>query len=144
MENRIAGAKMTHYYCPPKKSSDSSDETHNHRHDRPTDMPMVVSFSAAFRGEYGEKYVSERVKSFNEQIYYLVDNINTAINHGKQISFRYFHFDQHRKEVPNNGGKRSGQLKAQTPVPLKRFISSVKHKSSPISAQAEALAQERI
>lgn len=51
-------------------------------------------------------YVSERVKSFNEQIYYLVDNINTAINHGKQISFRYFHFDQHRKEVPNNGGKR--------------------------------------
>ena len=85
-------------------------------------------------------YVSERVKSFNEQIYYLVDNINTAINHGKQISFRYFHFDQHRKEVP----KRSGQLKAQTPVPLKRFISSVKHKSSPISTQAEALAQERI
>ena len=48
----------------------------------------------------------DRVKSFNEQIYYLVDNINTAINHGKQISFRYFHFDQHRKEVPNNGGKR--------------------------------------
>lgn len=89
-------------------------------------------------------YVSERVKSFNEQIYYLVDNINTAINHGKQISFRYFHFDQHRKEVPNNGGKRSGQLKAQTPAPLKRFISSVKHKSSPISTQAEALAQERI
>mgnify|MGYP000257240910 CR=1 FL=1 len=89
-------------------------------------------------------YVSNRTKTFNEQIYYLVDNINTAINHGKQISFRYFHFDQHRKEVPNNGGKRSGQLKAQTPVPLKRFISSVKHKSSPISTQAEALAQERI
>lgn len=89
-------------------------------------------------------YVSERVKSFNEQIYYLVDNINTAINHGKQISFRYFHFDQHRKEVPNNGGKRSGQLKAQTPVPLKRFISSVKHKSSPISTQAEALAGKDI
>ena len=44
----------------------------------------------------------------------------------------------------NDAGKRSGQLKAQTPVPLKRFISSVKHKSSPISTQAEALAQERI
>jgi hypothetical protein len=55
MENQIAGAKMTHYYRP-QKSSDSSDETHNHRHDRPTDMPMVVSFSAAFRGEYGGKY----------------------------------------------------------------------------------------
>ena len=51
-------------------------------------------------------YVSERVKPLNEQIYYLVDNINTAINRGKQISFRYFHYDQHRKEVPNNDGKR--------------------------------------
>lgn len=29
-------------------------------------------------------YVSERVKPLNEQIYYLVDNINTAINRGKQ------------------------------------------------------------
>ena len=51
-------------------------------------------------------YVSERVKPFNEHIYYLVDNINTAINRGKQISFRYFHYDRHRKEVPNNDGKR--------------------------------------
>ena len=37
---------------PPQKSNESSDEAHSHRHDRPTDMPMVVSFSAAFRGEY--------------------------------------------------------------------------------------------
>ena len=33
----------------PQKSSESSDEAHNHRPNRPTDMPMVVSFSAAFR-----------------------------------------------------------------------------------------------
>ena len=52
-------------------------------------------------------YVSERIKPLNEQIYYLVDNINTAINRGKQISFRYFHYDQHRKEVPNNDGKQN-------------------------------------
>lgn len=51
-------------------------------------------------------YISERVKPFNEQIYYLVDNINSAINYGKQISFRYFHYDQNRREVPNNNGKR--------------------------------------
>ena len=55
-------------------------------------------------------YVSERVKPLNEQIYYLVDNINTAINRGKQISFRYFHYDQQRKEVPNNDGKSLGYL----------------------------------
>lgn len=51
-------------------------------------------------------YISERVKPLNEQIYYLVDNINTAINREKQISFRYFHYDQYRREVPNNGGSR--------------------------------------
>ena len=34
-------------------------------------------------------YISQRVKPMNEQIYYLVDNINTAINQGKQISFLY-------------------------------------------------------
>lgn len=51
-------------------------------------------------------YISERVKPVNEQIYYLVDNINAAINKGKQISFRYFHYNQHRREVPNNNGKR--------------------------------------
>ena len=55
-------------------------------------------------------YVSEREKPLNEQIYYLVDNINTAINREKQISFRYFHYDQHRKEVPNNDGKSLGYL----------------------------------
>ena len=56
-------------------------------------------------------YVSERVKPLNEQIYYLVDNINTAINRGKQISFRYFHYDQHRKQVPNNDGKRYTEVR---------------------------------
>lgn len=43
-------------------------------------------------------YISERVKPLNEQIYYLVDNINTAINCGKQISFHYFHYDQHARK----------------------------------------------
>lgn len=51
-------------------------------------------------------YTSERVKPLNEQIYYLVDNINTAINKGKQISFFYYHYNQYREEVPNNDGKR--------------------------------------
>lgn len=50
-------------------------------------------------------YISERVKPLNEQIYYLVDNINTAINKGKQISFFYYHYNQYREEVPNNDGK---------------------------------------
>lgn len=51
-------------------------------------------------------YISERVKPINEQIYYLVDNINTAINRCKKITFKYFHYDQYRKEVPKNEGER--------------------------------------
>lgn len=51
-------------------------------------------------------YISERVKPMNEQIYYLVDNINTAINQRKQISFLYYHYNQYREEVLNNDGKR--------------------------------------
>ena len=55
-------------------------------------------------------YISERVKPMNEQIYYLVDNINRqstkANNQGKQISFLYFHYNQYREEVSNNDGKR--------------------------------------
>lgn len=50
-------------------------------------------------------YTSERVKPLNEQIYYLVDNINTAINRRRKISFNYFHYNQYRNEVPNNNGK---------------------------------------
>lgn len=51
-------------------------------------------------------YISERVKPINEQFYYLVDNINTAINRCKKITFKYFHYDQYRKEVPKNAGER--------------------------------------
>ena len=51
-------------------------------------------------------YISDRVKPLNEQVYYLVDSINTAINRRKRISFRYFQYNQQREEVPKNGGKR--------------------------------------
>lgn len=35
-----------------------------------------------------------------------MDCISLENIYQKQISFRYFHYDQHRKEVPNNDGKR--------------------------------------
>lgn len=51
-------------------------------------------------------YINERVKPCNEQVFYLVDNINTAINDGKRISFKYFHYNENREQVPNNDGNR--------------------------------------
>ena len=40
-----------------------------------------------------EVVVSNRVKTFNEHIYYNVDEIHSAINENKKISFRYMRWD---------------------------------------------------
>lgn len=35
-------------------------------------------------------YVMDRVRTHNEKLYYAVDGLNTAINDGKKVTFRYF------------------------------------------------------
>ncbi len=40
-----------------------------------------------------EVVVTNRVKTFNEQIYYIVDEIHSAISDNKKISFRYMKWD---------------------------------------------------
>lgn len=50
-------------------------------------------------------YIADRVKPQNEQIYYLIDSINTAINEKRQISFLYFEYDANREKVLRNDGK---------------------------------------
>ncbi len=48
--------------------------------------------------------VEDRIKTENEQIYYIVDTVNTAINRGKKISFQYFKYNEHKeKELKNDG-----------------------------------------
>lgn len=48
--------------------------------------------------------VYDRVKNENEQIYYTVDAIQTAITEKKQLSFLYFDYDRRkRKKYHNNG-----------------------------------------
>lgn len=62
----------------------------------------LVSKLSRLAGPYaGEKLkrnidVERRMKSGNEQIYYIVDAINDAINAGKQISFKYFRYDEEK------------------------------------------------
>lgn len=51
-------------------------------------------------------YIEDRVKPQNEQIYYLIDSINTAINEKKQISFLYFEYDANREKVLRNDGEK--------------------------------------
>jgi len=48
--------------------------------------------------------VEHRIKTDNEQIYYIIDSINDAINSDKKISFLYFKYNlKKEKELKNNG-----------------------------------------
>lgn len=49
-------------------------------------------------------YVHGRIKSMNESIYYNVDEINTAINDNRKISFKYYKWDTDKELVPRRGG----------------------------------------
>lgn len=49
-------------------------------------------------------YVSGRIKTMNESIYYNVDRIHTAINENSKIKFQYFQWDIHKKMVLRKEG----------------------------------------
>lgn len=58
--------------------------------------------------------MTNRVKTFNEQIYYNVDKIHDAIAANKQITFRYFNLDVDKKKVY----RKNGGLYTESPVSL--------------------------
>lgn len=49
-------------------------------------------------------YVSGRIKTMNESIYYNVDRIHTAISVNSKIKFQYFQWDVHKKMVLRKNG----------------------------------------
>lgn len=49
-------------------------------------------------------YVTERVKTRNESVYYNIDAIHTAIGENSKITFKYFQWDVHKKMVLKKGG----------------------------------------
>lgn len=48
--------------------------------------------------------VEGRIKTENEQIYYIIDAINSAINQSKKISFLYFKYNEKKEKVLKNDG----------------------------------------
>ena len=50
-------------------------------------------------------YVSNRIKTMNESIYYAVDDIHEAISANKKISFQYFRWNEKKEKVLSHGGK---------------------------------------
>ena len=50
-------------------------------------------------------YVANRIKTDNESIYYIVDDIHRAIQNNMQISFQYMEWSLEKKLVPRKSGK---------------------------------------
>lgn len=50
-------------------------------------------------------YVANRIKTANESIYYIVDDIHKAIQNNAQISFQYLEWNLEKELVPRRDGK---------------------------------------
>ena len=50
-------------------------------------------------------FVSDRVKSMNESIYYTVDAIHNAINSNRKLIFRYFNWNEKKEKVFRHNGE---------------------------------------
>lgn len=59
-------------------------------------------------------FITNRVKTLNEQIYYNVDKIHDAIAANRQITFKYFDFDVNKKKVY----RKNGDVYTESPVSL--------------------------
>ena len=59
-------------------------------------------------------FITNRVKTVNEQIYYNVDKIHDAISANKQITFKYFDIDINKKKVY----RKDGEVYTESPVAL--------------------------
>jgi len=51
-------------------------------------------------------YVSGRVKTMNESVYYNIDKLHAAIAAGKAVTFRYFEYNVRKEKVFRREGKR--------------------------------------
>lgn len=50
-------------------------------------------------------YVSKRIKTMNESIYYSVDTVHSAINASKKVRFKYFEYSIDKQRVMRHGGE---------------------------------------
>lgn len=53
-----------------------------------------------------EVLVARRIKTMNESIYYIVDEVQSAIGEDRHISFQYYDYDVSRRRVFRHGGAR--------------------------------------
>lgn len=50
-------------------------------------------------------FISEKIKSTNEQIYYIMQNVTEAIRNKRQIAFRYFNYNLKKERIYRHNGE---------------------------------------
>lgn len=70
-------------------------------------IDKIAGFASKYQAEHLHRqvYVSGRIKSENESIYYFVDDIYNAIDNNCKITFQYFHYDSNKNKVLAHNGK---------------------------------------
>ena len=68
----------------------------------------IESFASKYEAQSLQRqvYVSGRVKTMNESIYYNVDKIHAAIGENKKIAFKYFEYDRDKNKVYRRDGRK--------------------------------------
>lgn len=69
-------------------------------------IKKIESFASAFESKELQRqvYVSNRIKTMNESIYYNVDHLHEAINSNRKITFQYSQWTVDKKIKIKNGG----------------------------------------
>lgn len=63
-----------------------------------------LTSAAQAKGLRRQVWVKNRIKSMNESIYYVVDDLHAAIDDDEKIRFHYFQFDPQRRRQLRHGG----------------------------------------
>ncbi len=68
----------------------------------------LESLASAHQGRQLQRqvYVSGRVKSMNESVYYTIDKLHAALNAQRAVTFRYFEYNVRKEKVFRREGKR--------------------------------------
>ena len=68
----------------------------------------IASLGSAYEAKDLQRqvYVSGRVKSMNESVYYNVDALSSAINQNNAVTFRYFDYDVNREKLYRQDGEK--------------------------------------
>lgn len=71
-------------------------------------IKKIEGFTSCYEARrlHRQVFVTNRIKTMNESIYYTVDYIHDAINSNAKVSFRYFNWNERKQKVMRHDGKK--------------------------------------